>query len=325
MSNTSPFLSFQIVRSVATSIGDAMRDLDKRELLKNDFLVLYGDMISNFPIGPALEAHKKRRAEDKNCIMTMVLRKSHSQADSSHFDMPVFVCNPRQNRCLHYETIRANDDDRSLLLDEDTLKEPELELRADLLDCGIDICTPDVLALWSDNFDFQTPRENFLYSVLKDYELNGKKLFMHIIDDYYVKRVENLRQYASITRDVIGRWAYPYCPDTNLLQEQNYQLKRNQVYLDRKLNLSRSCKITAKSVIGANCKIGKNSIISNSVIGPSCTIGDNVTIENSYIWSHAIIKSGTVIKQAIVAEGATIGENCILEPGALVSFNVVIG
>jgi translation initiation factor eIF-2B subunit epsilon len=210
------------------------------------------------------------------------------------------------------------------MLDPEVLNEPEIEIRADLLDCGIDICTPEFLALWSDNFDFQTPRENFLYSVLKDYELNGKKIFTHIVDNHYVKRVENLRQYGAITKDVIGRWTYPLCPDTNLLQYQNYQLNRNHVYLDENLHLARSCTIRTKSVIGANCKIGKNTIISNSVIGTNCKIGDNVIVENSFIWSRAIIGSRSVIKQAVVADAARIGEGCILEPGALVSFDVVI-
>jgi translation initiation factor eIF-2B subunit epsilon len=324
MSKGSPFASVQILRSTSRSVGDAMRDLDKREILQNDFIVLYGDMISNLPLAPALAAHKKRRAEDKNCIMTMVLRQSHANEHNSHFDTPVFICDPRKNRCLYYETMRSHSDERFLMLDSEILNEPEIEIRADLLDCGIDICTPGFLALWSDNFDFQTPRENFLYSVLKDYELNGKTIFTHIVDDHYVKRVENLRQYATITKDVIGRWTYPLCPDTNLLQFQNYQLNRNHVYLDENLQLARSCIIKAKSVIGANCKIGRNTVISNSVIGPSCKIGDNVVVENSFIWTHATIGSRSIIKQAIVADYAQIGDSCILEPGALVSFDVVI-
>jgi translation initiation factor eIF-2B subunit epsilon len=300
-----------------------MRDLDKREILKNDFLVIYGDLISNVPLAPALAAHKKKRTEDKNCIMTMVLRQSYG-VSNQNMETPVFICDSRSSRCLHYESIKPDSDDNFLLLDAEVLKQPEIEIRADLLDCGIDICTPDFLALWSDNFDFQTPRDNFLYSVLKDYELNGKKIFTHVVDEHYVKRVASLQQYAAITKDVIGRWAYPLCPDTNLLHYQNYHLKRNQVYLDENLQLARSCNIKKKSIIGAYCRIGKNTTIINSTIGPHCDIGDNVTIEDSFIWSNAVIGSNTTIKQSIVAERARICANCTLEPGALISFDVII-
>src|ERR1700759_1026698 len=142
MSKASPFKSFQILRSTSKSIGDAMRDLDKREILKNDFIVLYGDMISNLPLGPALAAHKKRRAEDSNCIMTMILRQSHANSNNSHFDTPVFICDPKKNRCLYYESMKSNSEERFLMLDPEALNESEIEIRADLLDCGIDVCTP---------------------------------------------------------------------------------------------------------------------------------------------------------------------------------------
>jgi translation initiation factor eIF-2B subunit epsilon len=323
MSKGSLFSSFQILRSQARSVGDAMRDLDKREILKNDFLVIYGDLISNLPLAPALAAHKKKRTEDKNCIMTMVLRQSHS-VSSQNTGTPVFICDSRSNRCLHYESIKPHSEDTFLLLDSEVLQQPEVEIRADLIDCGIDICTPEFLALWSDNFDFQTPRDNFLYSVLKDYELNGKKIFTYIVDKHYIKRVASLQQYAAITKDVIGRWAYPLCPDTNLLHYQNYSLKRNHVYLDDNLQLARSCNIKKRSVIGAYSRIGKNAAIINSTIGPHCDIGDNVTIEDSFIWSHATVGSNTKVKQSMVAERARIGASCTIEPGALISFDVVI-
>ena len=211
-----------------------MRDLDKRGLLKHDFFIVYGDIISNLQLTPALEEHRKRRVTDKNAIMTMVLREAKGEHISRELDSPVFAVDPRKDRCLHYESLNATQDERFVELDQDALGDKaDVELRADLVDCGIDICTPDVLALWSDNFDFQTARENFLYSVLKDYELNGKTIHTHIVRENYVARVQSPRAYDSISKEVISRWAYPFDPSSNLLRGPGIHLKEGELVVRR--------------------------------------------------------------------------------------------
>ncbi|KAG9831650.1 nucleotide-diphospho-sugar transferase, partial [Aureobasidium melanogenum] len=75
-SKVSPFNNVEIVRSSSNSIGDAMRDLDARAVLAGDFLIVYGDVVSNLPIEAAIAAHRQRRTKDKNAIMTMVLREA---------------------------------------------------------------------------------------------------------------------------------------------------------------------------------------------------------------------------------------------------------
>ncbi len=52
------------------------------------------------------------------------------------------------------------------------------QVRADLMDTHISICAPSVLMLFSDNFDYQTLRRDFVPSVLAEEEL-GNKLFIH--------------------------------------------------------------------------------------------------------------------------------------------------
>ncbi|GME40564.1 eIF4-gamma/eIF5/eIF2-epsilon [Neofusicoccum parvum] len=200
----------------------------------------------------------------------------------------------------------------------------ELEVRTDLIDCGIDICTPDVLALWSDNFDFQAPRRGFLHSVLKDYELNGKTIHTHIVDDHYAARVRNLHAYDSVSQDVISRWAYPLCPDSNLLRGQTYRFQKGNIYKEDGVILARSCVVNRGTVIGKDSSIGDGSVVSNSIIGRMCYIGKNVTIDGAYIWDNAVIGDNTVIKKAVVANEASIGKKCTIEPGALISYGVRI-
>lgn len=53
-----------------------------------------------------------------------------------------------------------------------------LQLRYDLLDTNITICAPEVLMLFSDNFDYQNLRKDFVTGVLSEEEL-GNKLYVY--------------------------------------------------------------------------------------------------------------------------------------------------
>ncbi len=301
-----------------------MRDLDHADLITGDFLVVSGDVVSNFPLDSALAKHRARRLADKNAIMTMILREAGIQHRTKAKDAPpVFVIDPTKDRCLHYEEIAPSSSNRTVNIDPELFSShPELDIRQDLIDCYIDICTPDVLALWTDSFDYTTPRTQFLFGILKDYELNGKTIHTHIIKDHYASRVRNLQAYDAVSKDIISRWAYPLCPDSNLLPGHSYQLQRGNIYKEEGVILARSCVVKPRTVIGQNTSIGDGSVVGNSILGRRCQIGKNVTVDGCYIWDDAVIGDGSDVRQAIVAHEAVIGRDCRVEPGSLLSFAV---
>lgn len=304
-----------------------MRDLDGKHLITGDFIVVSGDVISNLPIEGALTQHRARRAANKDAIMTMILREAgRNHRTKSSSSSPVFIIDPTKDRCLHYEEIdhHSRETTRLNIDSEIILENAELDIRQDLIDCGIDICTPDVLSLWSDSFDYQTPRTQFLYGVLKDYELNGKTIHTHIVKDHYAARVRNLKAYDAVTKDVISRWAYPLCPDTNLLPGHNYELRKGNLYQEQGVTLARSCVIGRRTVIGQGTSIGDKTTVKDTVLGRNCKIGKNVTLDGAFIWDGAAIGDGTTVRHAIVADNVQVGSKCIVEPGALLSFGVKI-
>lgn len=322
--DSAPF-RLELIRSTSRSIGDAMRDLDNRGVMSNDFVVVYGDVVSNLPLDEVLAVHRERRAKDKNAIMTMVLREVSSKHPSkARGSSPVFVIDPTKDRCLHYEQMLEESETRRIELNEDVLAEPEIELRNDLIDCGIDICTPDVLALWSDNFDYEAPRSGFLHSVLKDYELNGKTIHTHIINHHYAARVRNLHAYGSISKDVLGRWAYPFSPDTNLFDGQAYSLGKNQVYLEEGLELSRTTTIGSRSMVGRGTVIGPGSTVRNTIIGRGVKIGKDCHIRNAFIWDNVTLGDGVDIDTAVIGTGSSIGSSSKILEGCLVTFDVKV-
>lgn len=301
-----------------------MRNLDNLDLITGDFLLVSGDVISNMNLEPALVKHRARREKSKDAIMTMVLREAGvGHRTKSKGFKPVFVIDPVAERCLHYEEMgRRRGGSRYVSLDPELLtSHGEIEVRDDLIDCRIDICALDVLAQWSDNFDFQSLRKSFLRGVLKDYETYGKTIHTYVVTDQYAARVKSLRAYDAVSKDVLGRWAYPICPDSNLVRGQSYRFGAGKVYKEDRVMLGRTADVK-RSVIGSDTRIGDGSTITGSTIGRGCSIGKNVTIDGAYIWDDVAIEDGSIICQAMIASSSSIGKGCKIEPGALIMFGV---
>ena len=300
-----------------------MRDLDNRDLITGDFLLVSGDVVSNMSIEPALAKHRARREKNKDAIMTMVLREAGlGHRTKSKGSRPVFVIDPSAERCLYYEEMGSRKGrSRHITLDPELLtSNADIDVREDLIDCHIDICTLDVLAQWSDNFDFQSLRKSFLHGVLKDYETYGKTIHTYIMTDQYAARVKSLRAYNAISKDIVGRWAYPLCPDSNLMPDQSYRFGKGKVYQEDAVLIGRTS--IKKTVIGSQTHIGEDGIITGSTIGRRCKIGNNVILEGAYIWDDVTIGDGSIVRDAVVASETTIGSNCTIESGALISFGV---
>lgn len=314
----SPFKKLIFLKSAATSFGDVMRDLDQKSLVTGDFLVVSGDVVSNFPIGEALASHKVRRQNDKNVIMTMVLREvGLLQPSDKPSIIPTFVIDPTEDRCLHYEE-GGSGQGADLAIDPEMLAHTELDIRQDLVDCRIDICTPEMLSLWSDNFDNQSPRKDFLHGVLKDYELNGKTIHTYIVNNHFASRLVDLRAYDKLSHNIASHWSFPLCPGAN----SKYKLSRQGVYREEGVTLARSCQIKSGSIIGRGTSIGDKSIVKDSVIGRHCQIGRNVRIRDAYIWDYAVLEDDVTIVRAIIADEAVIGKGCSISDGSLISFGV---
>lgn len=65
-----------IVAPPLSSFGDAMRFLDQSDIVKNDFILVSGDTVTNLSLAPIFAEHNKRRQKDKNALMTMVRNSS---------------------------------------------------------------------------------------------------------------------------------------------------------------------------------------------------------------------------------------------------------
>uniref|UniRef100_H3CR64 Translation initiation factor eIF2B subunit epsilon n=1 Tax=Tetraodon nigroviridis TaxID=99883 RepID=H3CR64_TETNG len=324
---SSPNTVHIITSEMYRSLGDVLRDVDAKSLVRSDFLLVYGDVVSNLDIGPALQEHRHRRKVEKNVsVMTMIFKTSSPGHRSRCEEDDVIVAADSTNqRILHYQKTRGL---KKFQFPMNIFHSGsnEFEIRYDLLDCHISICSPQVAELFTDNFDYQT-RDDFVRGILVNEEILGNQIHMHVTRDGYGVRVTNLLMYDSVSSDIVRRWVYPVTPEANFTDRkgQSCTYSRHNVYRGSGVSLGHGSQMEENVLIGCNTSIGANCSISNSVIGNSCTIGDNVRLEHAYIWNNVHIASDVVMNQSVVCDHAEVKAGVRLRQQCVLAYNVVVG
>ncbi|KAJ0014642.1 hypothetical protein Pint_20621 [Pistacia integerrima] len=307
------------------SAGDALRLIYERNVIHGDFVLISGDTVSNMSLTQALKEHKERKKKDSNAVMTMIIKQSKTSSITRQSrlgtDELFMAIDPGTNQLLYYED-KADHSKGTITLDKSLLADnPSISVHNDKQDCYIDICSPEVLSLFTDNFDYQHLRRHFVKGLLLD-DIMGYKIFTHEIHSSYAARIDNYRSYDIISKDIIQRWTYPYVPDVKFCGNRATKLERQGMYRASEIIQSRSAQIGSFTVIGYGTKIGSNTKISNSVIGEGCTIGSNVLIEGSYVWDNVTIEDSCELRHVIVCDGVILKAGAVLKPGAVLSFKI---
>ncbi|KAK9988556.1 hypothetical protein SO802_028795 [Lithocarpus litseifolius] len=154
------------------SAGDALRLIYERNVIHGDFVLISGDTVSNLSLTQVLKEHKERKKKDSNAIMTMIIKRSKSSAiiQQSRLgtDELFMAIDPNTKQLLYYED-KADYSKGAICLDKLLLVDnPSISLHNDKQDCYIDICSPEVLSLFTDNFDYQHIRRHFVKGLLVD-------------------------------------------------------------------------------------------------------------------------------------------------------------
>uniref|UniRef100_A0A665X9Q4 Translation initiation factor eIF2B subunit epsilon n=1 Tax=Echeneis naucrates TaxID=173247 RepID=A0A665X9Q4_ECHNA len=315
---TSPNTVHIITSDLYRSLGDVLRDVDAKNLVRSDFVLVYGDVVSNVDISQALQEHRHRRKMEKNVsVMTMIFKESSPGHRSRCEEDDVIVAmDSKSQRILHYQKTQG-------------LRKLQFPMvtdnfRGSLLNCKIHFCY--LSELFTDNFDYQT-RNDFVRGILVNEEILGNQIHMHITKDGYGVRVSNLLMYDSVSSDLVRRWVYPLTPEANFTDQEGRSCtySRHNVYRGSGVSLCHGSQMEENVLIGSDTSIGANCHISNSVIGNSCTIGDNVFLNHAYIWNNVHIASNVVISQSVVCDKADVKEGVRLNKQCVLAYNVVIG
>lgn len=258
--------------------------------------------------------------------MTMVFKESSpSHPTRCHEDNVVLAVDSTTNRILHFQKTQGlRHFSFPLGLFQGSLD--GVEIRYDLLDCHISICSPQVAQLFTDNFDYQT-RDDFVRGLLVNEEILGNQIHLHVTSREYGARVSNLHMYSAVCADVIRRWVYPLTPEVNFTDSstQSYTHSRHNIYRGPEVSLGHGSVLEENVLLGAGTVVGSNCSITNSVIGPNCHIGDNVVLDQAYLWQGVRVAAGAQIHQSLLCDRAEVKERVILKPHCVLTSQVVVG
>ena len=320
---SSPVKLHTIVSEDCPSVGDALRDIDAQALIRSDFVLVSGDLVSNMELSEVIAKHKKLREVDKMTVMTNVYKRAYpGHRTRSAEDNILVVTESSTGRVLFCE--KPSGKKGRIDIPVNIFEEnDQVEINYDILDCHISVCSPAVPQLFSDNFDYQS-RYHFVRGIIVNEEVLGNTIYGHFISDQYAARVGNLTTYEAVSKDVIHRWVFPLVPDNSALEE-GYSYGRRNIYLADDISLAFDCILEEDVVVGSGTCVGAQTFITHSSIGRNAKIGKGVRIEGCYIWNNVTIEDNCVLKRSVIASNVHIKSNVSVEAGCMISFNVVVG
>jgi len=254
-------------------------------LLGDRFLVISGDVLTDFDLAAAIGCHCERQAE-----LTILLTR---------------VQNP-----LQYGVVIAEPDGRiSRFLEKPTWS----EVFSDTVNSGIYVLESSVLELIPPRRECDFSRDLFPLMMGA-----GRRLFGYEAGGYW-RDVGDLLEYRLAHQNVLAG-AYK----TTVPGHRGEGLDQS-IWLGEGSRVDFTVGLKGAVLIGKNVRVGANARISNSVIGDHCVVEDGATIADSVLWSNVSIGAGAVLTENVVGRGSEIKARARLFERALVSDSCCIG
>ncbi|XP_008192840.1 translation initiation factor eIF2B subunit epsilon isoform X2 [Tribolium castaneum] len=285
-----------IVSESCHSFGDCLRDLDRKGILRGNFVLLEPGTLSNIKLLPIVKKHNEVANKDKGAAMTVIYQEAGIGQMGRDLNEEVVVAVNNNNRVLFHRKLGQSRDRKIEFPLEIFLENSNVSLHHNLKDTHIAICSPSVLPLFSDNFDFQS-KDDFVKGLLMNEEILGSTVYCHVTKgSHFGGAITNWRMYQAISHELQNKWIYPLQPPA--LKAHNL---KNGV------------------VTGDKVVLNDNKKIANSIIGDNVTIGKNVQIEHSFILSNTKIADNVIITHSVI------GPNCHIKANSRITASSIIG
>jgi len=302
-------ISMQYLKAEA-DFGTAGSVRNARSFLDQRFIIISGDVFTDFDLTAAVRFHEEKKAK-----ATIVL---------THASNP-----------LQYGVVLTHDNGKiSRFLEKPTWG----EVFSDTINTGIYILEPEIL-------DLIPPKEEFdfsknLFPILLEQDIG---LYGYVAEGYW-RDVGSLNEYQDAHSDALRglvKANIPGAMQANLYVGANSQIdtdpknlsglvvigKNTRIHSDVKIanavigdncDIQQGCAIK-NSVIWAGTKIGTNVEMSADVVGTDCTIGDDVVIsENVFMSDHCIIG-----KRSRLSANIKLWPEKVVEEGSVVTRSLV--
>ncbi|UCG38118.1 MAG: nucleotidyltransferase, partial [bacterium] len=267
-------------------LGTAGAVRNVSELLGETFLVISGDVITDFDLSQAWEFHG-RYGE----LATMVLTRVH---------------NP-----LPFGVVIVGEDDRVRRF----LEKPSWgEVFSDTINTGIYIMDPDILE--------RIPRgksTDFSKDIFPGLLLDDRPPAAYVAQGYW-KDVGNAVEYLQLHREIAGGVVEMDIPGkVRRLEGATVYMGKGAVLPDEGVRLQ------GMVVLGDGVSVAEGARIRDSFIGPGSVIEGNVRMRSSVVWDGVRIRRGAFVAGSVIGSGTEVRTRANIEEGSIISEECLIG
>ncbi len=270
--------------------GTAGSVKNAQEHLNEPFIIISGDVLTDFDLTKAIEFHKKNKA-----MATIVLT--------------------RVPQPLQYGIVMTDDDGRITRF----LEKPSWgEVFSDTINTGIYILEPEALDLIPEKTEFDFSQNLFPAMLEKDLPLFG-----YIAEGYW-KDIGNLQEYQLANNDVLAGTVQVDIPGEtcdSTICGNNLDLAPSAnmsglVVLGDNVKVAADAQLT-NCVIGNNVTVGAGTRITGSVLWDNVSVGDFSEMANTVVCNDTKIGDHVAILDNVI-----IAEECVIEDGARLLSNI---
>jgi hypothetical protein len=216
------------------STGDCLRDLDSKNLLKTDFIIMDVGCCGNLSLTELLDHHKRLKKQDKNAILTSVVRNVFTKNLTDLGEFPLYVSDPDSGLLLHYVAGRIAENEKpgpvksnlssikSVNIPSNIfLERASVKIHTNLCSTNLSIYSSNVPALYTELFDCHSEAD-LIQAAFDNHEVLGGTVYIKVIDDLFSQRMADFGFAINQRRDKF---------DTNLIYKRNArsQVLRNLV------------------------------------------------------------------------------------------------
>lgn len=254
-------------------------------LLPERFLVISGDLLTDFNVKKIIDFHTDHRA------------------------MATITLTPVKDP-LQFGVVITNRDKRITQF----LEKPGWgEVISDTINTGIYVLEPEV-------FRYIPPEENFDFShdLFPLLLANNDPLFGFPIKGYW-RDIGNTDSYREAHHDIFGGKI------NIRIDEEKQDLLGKDVRLGTDVRLEDLKSLEGTVILGENSQIIGSARIKDSVVGRNCTIENGAQLYRCVVWDNVYIKKGTKLVDAVICNNVSIGQGVVIEEGAIVADDTAIG
>lgn len=306
------------------SEGDALREIDNMGIIRSDpFILTSGDVVSNMDLADAIQFHQSKRKNDPMCIMTVCMRPAERTAGTRPIlDDLVVSMDANTNQVLLFENDYSK---REYFVPPEICKDhPQQEVSTTLLDCYVDICSPELLLQFSDNFDYQSIRRNFLANEVLNFELGMHIYGYRLPHGEYAARIHDPRSHQQVSLDILRRWVAPFVPEAQLFVGCNRTYIKhhgNHIYTEPDVQVHPSALLEEGVYIGRGTVVGAGALLRGSVIGRNCRVGAEAVVIDAQLWDEVHVEEKAQVLHSVVTDGCSVGRAAVISRGSILSFD----